>query len=157
MARTKWPDPTFLAQSWSQQAKCFELLDDQDRAVEAYQNALEAQRRIPNVLTQAHREFGWLVAMSPLPALYDEALSAIDEFSKPTFPIERFKDAVICALIWEAKGDHDLSSRSAIAALKAAREQHSGFARHAKLGLVENLDDKLKQRLEAIAQSGLTD
>jgi hypothetical protein len=110
----------------------------------------------PAEITAAHLGFGLLVAFTPYPELYDEAMSVLDEFSSPlsSFPIEEFKAAAIRALIAEARGHRELASSQAKTALAAAARTHSGYARHAKLGLVTKVQHDLEARLRGMAQHG---
>jgi hypothetical protein len=97
--------------------------------------------------------FGLLVAQTPLPELYNEALQVLQEFESCSaiFPVEAFSAAAARAIIYGALGDKAIAAGHAQTALDAAARQHSGFARHARLGLVSNLDRSLRARLEKLA------
>jgi hypothetical protein len=110
---------------------------------------------MPSYITTAHFDFGLLVALCPDPSLYNEALSVLDEFlSSSTFPIEDFKAATIPALIAGAMGEQAEASRQAQMALAAAEKAHSGYARHATLGLVSEIEPSLENRLKQLASPG---
>jgi hypothetical protein len=52
------------------------------------------------------------------------------------FPQDRFEVASARSLIAAELGDADTAKAQAVAALAAATETHSGFARHPNIGLV---------------------
>jgi len=151
---TGWPNDAQEAAVFQQQAECLEKLGDKTAALDAYRRVFDTQRRKRNSQTTAHLGFGLLIALSPDPELYDEALSVLDEFGSSrslTFPIEEFKAAAIRALIADAKGSRDEASRQAELALTAAGKTHSGLPRHAKLGLVTTIQSNLEDRIKGIA------
>ena len=93
-----------------------------------------------------------LIATSPLPGHYDEALATIDEFytQRAPFPISRFQQAAARALILYAK-KLPLSSTYATEALTHATSNQSDFARHPGLGLVGLDYASLVKHLKRIA------
>ena len=149
----EWPGDAQTAAVYYQKAECHEKLGDAEAAIAAYRLVFQAQREQVGYRTSADLSFGWLVALTPYPALYDEALSALDEFaSSSTFPYELFKAAVVRALIADARGDRQRAARYATSALAEAARTHSGYARHATLGLVANVASELVERLKRIAE-----
>jgi hypothetical protein len=96
-------------------------------------------------------DFGWLVATTPLPELYDEALVVLQEFRRDTFPIDRYRGSAIHALIFDSRGDREQARNHARTALQAAQARHSGFRYHATVGLVETSDKGIHQRLSNLA------
>jgi tetratricopeptide (TPR) repeat protein len=151
----EWPDDAQRAAVFHQRAECLEKLGDNEAAIKAYRSVFDAQRSMPSYRTTAHLGFGLLAALSPYPDLYDEALSVLDEFaSSSTFPVEDFKAAAIRALIADAKGEEAEASRQAQRALAAAEKRHSGYARHAALGLVTGIEPSLDGRLKQLASPG---
>jgi tetratricopeptide (TPR) repeat protein len=151
-AIAEWPNDREPAIEYLQRAECLEQLGDKTAAVIAYREALEAQRRKPSVLTNAHLEFALLVALTPFPGCYDEALSVLTEFrSGWSFPFEVFNEAAARSLIARAKGNSEEASRQANAAIEAAAREHSGFSRHPQAGLVANVQPGLMERLRRLA------
>lgn len=150
----EWPADAQKAAVFHQRAECLENLGDNEGALNAYRSVCDAQRSLPSSMTTAHLGFGLLVALSPYPDLYDEALSVLDEFaSSSTFPVEDFQAATIRALIADGKGEQAEASRQAQLALAAANRTHSGYARHATLGLVTGIEPSLEGRLRQLASS----
>ena len=140
------------ASVYHQMAQCLEKLGDIHAAIAAYRSTFEVQRKTPGLITNAHLDFGILVATLPAPDLYDEALAVLAEFvGGSQFPIEEYQAAIARALIWHDKGDGLQSGRYAKAALAAASKTHSGFAKHAHLGLVENVPMELHNRIARLA------
>lgn len=151
----EWPDDAQKAAVFHQRAACLENLGDTEGALNAYRSVFDAQRALPSSLTTAHLGFGLLVALSPYPDLYDEAMSVLDEFaSSSTYPVHDFQAATIRALIADSKGEQAEASRQAQLALAAADRTHSGYARHATLGLVTGIEPSLEGRLRQLASSG---
>src|ERR1700733_3713590 len=72
MILAEWPETTQLASVYQHRGECFTRLGDLPRAVDAYRQVFATQRAHKNWLTIAHLDFGWLVATTPLPELYDE-------------------------------------------------------------------------------------
>ena len=153
---TEWPNDAQQAAAFHQKAECLAKLGDKTACIGAYRQVFDIQRRKPTELTNAHLDFGLFIALSANSDLYDEALSVLDEFgSSPTFPIEEFETAAIRALIADATGRRETASRQAQLALLAAGQKHSGFTRHATLGLVTQAQSNLMERLKKIALPAL--
>lgn len=150
----EWPNDAQKAAAFHQKAECLEKLGDKTAALNAYRLAFDAQREKPSEITTAHLDFGFLVALSPYPDFYDEALSVLEEFGSSSFPIEEFKTATIRALIADTTGHREEASRQSQLAFAAAAKKHSGFVRHAQLGLVTEIPLHLEDRLKRMAQSG---
>lgn len=152
MAVKEWPGDILAAWMHWERGKCFLALGETPRAIEAYRDTLQVQRQRPNVLTQAPLDFGWLVATTPLPELYDEVLGAMEEFPSDTLPIQRYRTDVICALILADRGQMGEARDCARCALSEADAVHSGFRYHPDFGLVEPPDEKVLQNLREIAE-----
>jgi len=152
---TEWPDDAQKAAVFHQMAECHEALGDLTAALANYRAVFDTQRKKPGQRTNAHLGFGMLVALTPYPEFYDEALSVLDECeSSASFPILEFESAMIRAIIADAKGSKESASRQAKTALAAAARKHSGYARHAALGLVASIKPDLEARLKKIAEQG---
>src|SRR5512136_3110185 len=117
MALTKWPKDVQTVRAQSDIAECYTGLGNLPRAVEAYRQVIETQRRHPNWLTQAPMELAWLVATIPMPKLYKEALAAMDEFPVDFFPEERYLTNASRALILAAMGRKEQAGDFARSAL----------------------------------------
>jgi tetratricopeptide (TPR) repeat protein len=154
MVLAEWHDEAQLASVYHHRAECFAGLGDLPRAIDAYRQVFQTQRVRKGELTAAHLDFGWLVVTTPLPKLYDEALTALREFhgdSYDAFPVSRYRARAIQALIFDCRGLHDEARDSARVALDAAAARHSGFRYHAKLGLVASPDKTIHERLRTHA------
>jgi tetratricopeptide (TPR) repeat protein len=106
-------------------------------AVESYEEALKAESRIPNMLTQAYIELPYLVALSGITERYGRALELLEKHRKRLiFPVDYFKWNATQAILAGAAGNHARAREFAGAALECAAKDHSGFRYHAKIGLV---------------------
>ena len=146
MALTKWPKDVQTVRAQSAVAECYVGLGDLPRAVQAYRQVIETQRRRPNWLTQAPMEFAWLVATIPMPKLYQEALAAMDEFPLDTVPAERFMTNASRALILAARGQKAQAGDFARSALSEAGGKRS-------FGLVKSTYEKVQMTLRKVAAS----
>ncbi|MFI5459500.1 MAG: hypothetical protein ACHRXM_29085 [Isosphaerales bacterium] len=148
----EYPDLSQLAAAYLVEGECREQSGDTDGAIEAYRQSIRAQRDYPNFRVNAHRSFAWLVATKPLPALYQEALNALDEMNETTpFPASRYRSSAARALIHGALGNSDSARKWAKLALEAADLTHSGMRYHPRLGLVENPGTRVRSKLEELA------
>ncbi len=68
------------------------------------------------------------------------------------FPVTQYKLALVMALIAWEQADRTTARRFARIALDASAKQESGLSYHPKVGLVEEPDEDLHARLEAIAR-----
>jgi tetratricopeptide (TPR) repeat protein len=146
-----WPEDAQLASVYHHRAECFAGLGDLPHAVDAFRQVFRTQRTRKRELTMAHLDFGWLVATTPLPDFYDEALGLLSEFTHNDFPVDQYRASAIHALIFDARGQPEQARRYANFALQSAAARHSGFRYHAKLGLVKSPDEKVYGRLRILA------
>jgi tetratricopeptide (TPR) repeat protein len=142
-----------LASVYHHRAECYVGLGDLPRAIDAYHQVFETQRVRKGELTMAHLDFGWLVATTPLPDLYDEALALLGEFTHGMFPVDQYRASAIHALILDALGQRELARGHAVIAIQAAAARHSGFRYHAKLGLVKSPDKQVYEKLQTLLAS----
>jgi tetratricopeptide (TPR) repeat protein len=147
MVLAEWREEAQLASVYHHRAECYEGLGDVPKALDAYRKVLETQRERKGWLTGAHLDFGWLVATTPLPDLYDEALAVLSEFSDEVFPVSRYRFSAIHALIFHDRGLREQARAQARMALEAAAATHSGFRYHSKLGLVQSPEERVHARL----------
>jgi tetratricopeptide (TPR) repeat protein len=146
----EWPNNIMLSTVLDGQAECFVRMGDLDRAVEAYRQVFECLRG-RSIGTHSPLDFGWLVATTPLPKLYDEALSVLGEFPRNKFPIERYRTHAIQALIFDARRKRTKAREHARAALAEAAITHSGMRYHPTFGVVQSTDAIVQKKLDTIA------
>lgn len=150
----KYPDDSQIASARSQRAECLLALGRIAEVADEYRLSLQAERDNPTFKTGAWLNFACLVTFHGMSNLYNEASAVLDEFTASRsliFPAEKFQYAVARAILAEAKGDQDVAAAFAKSALENAAAEHSGFRYHPQLGLVNDLDKRLEQRLAAIA------
>ena len=93
MILKEWRNDAQLALIYHHQAECFAGLGDLPQAIESYRQVFETQRIRKHELTMAHLDFGLLVITTPMPELFDEALSVLSEFHSAgysMFPINLY-------------------------------------------------------------------
>jgi len=146
----EWPDDCMLSTVLDGRAECLVRMGDLDQAVEAYRKVFEVLRGHA-IQTPTPLDFGWLVSTTPLPKLYDEALSVLAEFPRNTFPIERYRAHVVQALIFHARRKRTKARQHARAALAEAAITDSGMRYHPTFGVVQSADQKLQRKLRGIA------
>ena len=107
-----YPDASQLADAHFLRAECLLQRDDPNEGLAAFRNSMQAQRNYPKVHTLVHEAFARLVATKPLPKLYREAVSVLDEFAPGNWQCcpER-------AMIYSGLKDHQLARRWACFAL----------------------------------------
>lgn len=153
MVLREWLNDAQLASVYHHRAECFAGMGDLPRAVESYRQVFLTQPARKRELTMAHLDFGWLTITTPLPDLYDEAMSVLCEFHSDMFPIDRYRASAIQALILDFKGKTEQARSHASIALEEAEAKHSGFRYHAMLGLVKSPDEKIHQKLQSLANA----
>ena len=149
---TDYPEPSQLAITYWQLARCNERMRKPDEAVQAYRNALRQQRDFPNAITNAHIGLALLIAKQARRSEYDEALQALNEWGRlGDFPILDFEICAVRAMICSDTGQQDAAAKWAVGALCAAKMTHSGYRYHATLGLVGSEQAEMVRRMEAIS------
>jgi hypothetical protein len=149
-----YPEPIQLAQAHAQRAECLSALGEADAGLVAYREALDTERKHPNVKTDAYIGFGELALELAHDDLYHEALSVLDEFGgDEALPIFRYRSFAVRALVVERLGDVTAARRYAEYALDAAAATESRFRYHRKLGLVADQETDTHARLLALAGS----
>jgi tetratricopeptide (TPR) repeat protein len=118
-------------------------------AVDAYLDAMERERDLGAIQTEARRDFAFLVATRKLQQHYQRALSALGNGSDLLFPIQRFTHHGSIALISAELGDQLSARTHAELAIKAAAATTSGLRYHSGLGLV---GDDLEQHRRSLAR-----
>ncbi len=142
------------AQAHVDRATAFVALGRLEEAVNAYEEALRIEAKVPNLLTSAGFELPYLVALNSLTQHYDRALKILKESqSRITFPIEKFQWNAANALIAGLQKRAAEASAFARQALDAASKDSSGFRYHAKLGLVSKEHANALRQLRAYCDS----
>jgi tetratricopeptide (TPR) repeat protein len=149
-----FPDDYFIAQVHSQRGDILVRLGKVDEAIQAYRDAMNAQREKPNCGTNAYLNFAWLVATTSRKALFSEAIKVLEEFGEAEpFPIQQFLHLGSKAIIHSMWGNSTQAADFARKALLAMNAQDSGFRYHNKVGLARGIGPDLITRLETIAAS----
>jgi tetratricopeptide (TPR) repeat protein len=149
-----YPEPSQVVAARMQLAECLQAMGRTPAAIDEYRHAMQAERESVPPKSGAWLPFAWLVFTERLDELYPEAFNVIPETLPQIallFPIQRFKYNALCAMVAEWKSDRQSAQKYALAALKEAALDHSGFRYHATLGLVEELEETLATRLRALA------
>lgn len=145
-------EPFDEAQARSTQARAFAALGRDEDAVGSYRLALEAERVMPFIRTDAWLDFAVMVATRKLNNLYQEAQDLlVSPDRRCLFPLQRFKRLAASALIEFEVGDRATARRLAEEALTLATVRHSGIERHPGVGLVGEQEEDLRRKLVALA------
>jgi hypothetical protein len=148
----EWPDHFDTSSVLYQLAQCAYLEGRVDDALHYYTEVFDSQRKRPNMKTQAHLEFGWLVICRPVPSLYEQAMAILDEFHGISpFPVDVFRASTIRAVILSRlRREPQIASELAATALAAARMTQAPLRYHPNLGLLKHVDDDIRRELEAL-------
>ncbi|HEU4642573.1 MAG TPA: tetratricopeptide repeat protein [Gemmatimonadaceae bacterium] len=147
-----YPERSQITAALNQRAACLVDLGRPAEALESYRQALATRRAHPHQGDDGYLDFGELVLALRRDDLYDTALAAIDEFGDGApFPVQRYRQAAIRALIADARRDAATAREWARAALDATAETESPFPHHRKLGLVARVDPDVHERLRELA------
>lgn len=150
----RWPDESQLAAAHEQRAECLRDLGREEEAIDAYRSTFTQQRRLPQIVTNAHYEFAWWVASTGMAERFDEAMSILAEFSDDggiAFPALTYLAEGSRALILDARGDRLSASAHARRAVAAFAQTNSELRHHPKVGLAQVRDGAAHARLTALA------
>lgn len=128
-------------------------LGDHDAALRAYREAVDAQRRRPNVRAMAHLHLAWFVATNNLDAVFDETLTLLEamlEDGDLVFPFWQYRYFAAVAVMWSALGNAAGAADMARRAIEAAEVERGPFWRDPSLG-VARIDVALHRRLAELA------
>jgi len=141
-----------MAQAHVDRATAYLCLGQVASAILAYETALAREESYPQLKTQARLELPFLIAERRLSQHYDRAISFLEAHkNKLMSPLDRFRWHCALALIRSEQGERRTAQGAAREALAAASETKSGFRYHQHVGLVENIDEALRQRLRELA------
>lgn len=148
-----YPSDTNLAQAYLQLAESYALEGTLTQTLDAFDDALEAERAKPQVQTQAWLVYPLFVVEHELEERYSDAESVLDEFCRErdlSFPLQRYQFNASRALFAAALGKTETATELAGIALAAANETHSGYRYHPTVGLVESQSPVIKTRLKKL-------
>lgn len=130
-------------------------MNDAEGAIEAYEAALSAEERRPNVMTTASLDLPLLIAMRKDKMRYARALELLETkgASWLTFPADHFCWHAALALIISDLDKSPEARKHAQIALDAAAREHSGFRYHPRVGLVADAHKELRRELARIASA----
>lgn len=149
---TDYPERGQLASAWQQLAECYDRLNQVDAATDAFRKSFQAMKEMPNVKTDSALAFGELCLRRDLKELYGEALERLSEYEDGgMFPVATFRLNAISALLLSAQGENDRAKRHRDIAIEAAGLKRSGAAKHRSLGLVDDRQRWLLDRLETLS------
>jgi tetratricopeptide (TPR) repeat protein len=143
-----------LAQAQLQRAESLLATGSDFKAISAFRASLDAERKRPNVQTEAWLLFPWFIVETQNVELYAEAGDILSEFEKHrslTIPISVYRLHCVKAILLANDGDHPQARVHAEKALAASVETHSGFRYHAGLGLVRDTSSTVHERVCQIA------
>lgn len=145
-----------LAQAQLQRAESLLATGNEDAAINAFRASLAAERQRPNVQTQAWLLFPWFIVETQHTELYSEADSVLSEFSAtrtPSFPVSDYRLQSIKALLLAHDGNAQQAKLHAQQAMAASYAKHSGYRYHPNLGLVQDTNTAVHERVSEIAAS----
>lgn len=128
-------------------------LGDLDAALRAYRDAVDAQRRRPNVHAMAHLHLAWFVATNHLDAAFDETLTLLEATLADdglVLPYWQYRYFAAVAVMSSALGDATVAADMARRAIEAAEIERGPFWRHPNLG-VARIDAAIHRRLTELA------
>lgn len=150
---SEYPDDLFVAWVHELRADAHERLGELALAVDSYRQAVNEERRRPNVRSNAWIGFGWLVISHQMDGLYCEAEALLEEFATELpFPASRYRFHAIRAIIAAHRGDSIQAKAEAELALSASAATYSGFRYHPDIGLVPAALDEIRLRLAALVR-----
>lgn len=150
-----WPAESELASAHLQMAESYAAMGNDEAAIGSFRASLAAQEAYRGIRTNVALAFAWFIVMRRRDVLYDEVGPLLIKYEKDVglmFPVQRFKCAVIRALLAWEWGYRDEAKRFADEAQRAADEGHSRLRYHAKLGLVDSIPAEVAQRLAVIGR-----
>jgi len=147
------PDSVFTAELHLTIAQAYATKGDMASAVKAYREAMQAEKKKGQIRCMAYLQFAWFAATRELTELYEEALDALNAMQPEdlVFPITQYMYFGTLAIICDHWGDSKYARRMARNAMNAAKQQVGPFPCHRTVGLVEGIDPRVRQKIEALA------
>lgn len=141
------------ALAYFDKATAFLSLNEIEKVLESYEDALSCEVQHPSVLTQAYLDLPFLVAVKGIKGRYEHALLILDRHkSRLLFPVDYFLWNSAYALIQNDSGNIKAAREYAIVAIHAASQDQSGFRYHPNIGLVGNTYDTICKELAHIVK-----
>lgn len=147
-----WPDQLQLSSAHLQVGRIHEARGEFENALGSYASAVEAMRAHPHLGTDAPEAFALLVARLGRRLLFDDALTALEDFPPSLLPVHRFRHFAARALIHEARRETSEAATLAAAALEEAGRDRAPFWKHPTLGLVGPESDDLVAQMKALTE-----
>jgi predicted Zn-dependent protease len=147
------PVPSQLASTYLLRAESYAAVGKDAEAADSFRSSLAAQDHYPNMRTCVALSFAWFIVLKGKVELYREVEPLLQRYEKEVglaFPVQRFKCAVVRALLASEEGRPTQARSFADEARAMAGEQDSGLRYHAKLGLVDDVPPEVAKRLAAI-------
>ncbi len=151
----KYPEDSELSSSYLQAAEAHAHFGENLSAVNAFREAIVAQRNYPNSHNHCWLEFGYFVVEKRLAHLYSEVSAAFEEFEEEVellLASDGYKFFATLAIIAESRGEHIAAQEMALKALDLSTVRSSGFRYHPKIGLLRKEDFTLEQELIRLAK-----
>jgi hypothetical protein len=126
-------------------------LENIDEAVKAFEAALDTEKKLPNLVTNAKIDLPFLIASRCIQAKYPLAMTLLADPGALLFPIQRFKHHASLGLMLAERDELSAASLHAGAALREAQAEESGLRYHRQLGLVADVEHSIRLRLLVIA------
>ena len=148
------PDKFDNAQAHVDRAKAYLAQGNLSEAILSLEDALKREAEYPHSLTQAYLDLPYLIAVKGVSDKYGRAEELLVTHRKRLmFPLDYFKWNVASALVAKAQNGQGTSRLFAMAALEAAKIDHSGFRHHPSIGLVgesyEQVTDLMRKLSDA--------
>ena len=143
-----------LAQAQLQRAESLLASGYEAEAIDAFRASLDAERARPNVQTEAWLLYSWFIVETQQLQLFHEVHAILDEFSKlhsRSFPVFDYRFHCVKAVLLAHEGAQAEARAHAEKALAAADAKHSGYRYHPNLGLVQDTNTTVHQRVREIA------
>lgn len=132
--------------------RCYERLGESQTAIQYFLDALEYQRQVPGIRTNACFHLGRVVATTRAREFYDVAWEALEDFGAPIFPWHSYMINGIGACIRADQGDVETARQLAQTALASAAVRESGLGwGRSKLGLVSDTTSHFHGIIEELA------
>ena len=147
----EYPDEDFsIGSAFDSLGDIYRKQDKTEKAIEFYKNAVDFEKKYPNMKTQAYLGYSELIIKTDKTDKFDFVKKIIlERFNEVFIPIERYKTASILSIIYHRQNYLELSEKYAQIAERNANKETSGLRYHKYLGIVterNNWLDKLVKR-----------